>query len=274
MTRSRRVVNSFLMATALIALEQAKCTFGQAANSSGPKIAKMFPCPEQLTSDTERRESLDSFLKAYTAQNPNASVRDAMLARDQLLVSNHCTQALDYMLGHISAIAQMLRFNDRSYDRAETEFDASTHVWTVYFDPENVQPDLADRGLIINFYNWNPPSSAADIAQALGENRGSTTSIYKFQAPDEITKLPAYFIVSEAIHADRGYGYANISKVSPLGSGAYAVTYDQKISGKNALEIEMKIRNWLMTDEAKKIEKVIASVGVDRDWQDALTKSN
>ena len=239
-----------------------------------PAAISDFRCPEDYGSEAAQHQALDDFIKTYTAQHPNASVQELMLVRGRLLVSHHCTQTLQHMLAHVSAIAQMLRFSGQNYDRKETKFDSATHVWTVYFDPEAGEPTNPDHGLIFNFYGWNANASARSVAEAWMNRTDGVRTIFKFQAPDEVTRLPAFFIVSETMHADRGYGYVNISKIASAGSGAYAVTYDRRFAGNTPAEVDGSVRAWLLTSEAKEVQKAIAGVGIEPDWQEALNHSH
>lgn len=177
-------------------------------------------------------------------------------------------------LSHISAATAVITFSGETYSRQEKEYDSKTRVWTVYFDPSSAAPGSTGRGLIFNFYGWNPPSSPLAVAQAWVSQGGDLHTIFKFQAPDDVTKAPAYFIFSETMRISRGYGYANISKVTSIGAGAYAVTYNQRFPGTDPADIDRKIRAWLLTQEAKNIENAIGAVDVDPDWQTFLTQSH
>ena len=194
---------------------------------------------------------------------------DLAVYRYQLLVGHSCTKALQFMLGHISPTAAMVRFNNRDYGPKEEEFDPTTRVWTAYFDASA----NGDDGLIFNFYGWDPPSSPESIAQAYIAPRKGLKVVWKFQAPDDVTKAPAFFIVSETDRSEKGYGYANLSKIASAQTGAYTVTYTKKFPCKGADDLDTKVRAWLLSDESRAISSELGRVGVNDEWREHLTKS-
>jgi hypothetical protein len=161
-----------------------------------------------------------------------------------------------------------------TFSRREHEFDPATKVWTVYFDPENGPPGSGSDGMILNFYGWDHSIDPQAIAQEWVRHAGEKQVIFKFQAPDDVTHQPAFFIVAEAMHLDRGYGYLDISKITSAGNGTYAVTYDRRFTGKDVDAIDKTMKEWLLTPEAHAVQKSIGTLSVDADWQQALTKSH
>ncbi len=159
-----------------------------------------------------------------------------------------------------------------TFSRREQELDPATNVWTVYFDPENTLPAGASDGLILNFYGWDPPTEPSVVAQAFVRRAGDSQIIFKFQAPDEVTHKPAFFIISKAMHLDRGYGYLNISKITSVGSAAYAVTFDRRFPGKDAAAIDQAIKQWLLTPEAHTVQNALGTLSMDTDWEPAARK--
>jgi hypothetical protein len=153
--------------------------------------------------------------------------------------------------------------------RRETEFNPKTGVWSVFFDPDGSLPEAGGTSLILNFYGWNPASSAEDVAQRFVQRYGSAV-IFRFQAPDSDTKKPAYFLLFEDIRTEKGYGYADITKVATVDNGAYAITLSRRIRGKDTEEIDKGIRAWLLTPEGKAATSAVSNMTVDATWRDAL----
>ncbi len=153
--------------------------------------------------------------------------------------------------------------------RRETEFNPKTGVWSVFFDPEDSAPEAGDTGLILNFYGWNPASSAQEVAQRFVNRYGSEV-IFKFQAPDPDTKKPAYFLFFKDFRIEKGYGYADITKVAEVDGGAYAITFSRRLRGKNKEEIANAIRAWLLTPEGKAAESAVSNMTADASWREAL----
>jgi hypothetical protein len=192
-----------------------------------------------------------------------------MAYRYQLLVSHSCTRTLQFMLAHISPMAAMVRFNNLDFGPKDEEFDPATRVWTAYFD----LTANGDDGLILNFYGWDPPSSPESIAQAFISPRKSFKVIWKFQAPDDVTKAPAFFIVSETDRSEKGYGYANLSKITSAETSAYTVTYTKKFPCKSADDLDTKVKAWLLSGQGRAINSELGWVGVSDEWREHLTKS-
>lgn len=229
-------------------------------------LSKQFRCPEEYTSDDAKRSALQNFMRNYAAQFPNNNVRDMMLFRYRLLVAHSCIQTLNYTLTDVSPISEMLRFQDQDFGPKTEEYDSATHVWTVWFRKDGQPAQLSDADLIFNFYGWPGPSPDS-VAKAYVRPRQYLHPIGQFQAPDELTKQPAFFIVSQTLYPDETYGYVNISKITSVGNGAYTVTLAKKITGGSAADIERKGKAWLLSDEGKMASRSVGNVGVDRSWQ-------
>ena len=100
-------------------------------------------------------------------------------------------------------------------------------------------PRLSDEELILSFYGWKPPTSPDVIARAFINPRENLHILAKFRAPDDITREPAYFIVSKTFYRGKTYGYINVSKITSVGSGTYTVTFDEaELSGTSAANID------------------------------------
>ncbi|MGC2161834.1 MAG: hypothetical protein WA634_08005 [Silvibacterium sp.] len=167
----------------------------------------------------------------------------------------------------------MLRVQNQDFGPKTQEFDTKTKVWTVYFRKDGEPPELSDEDLIFNFYSWEPATSPEVIAEAFISPRENLHILGKFEAPDEITKAPAYFIVSETLYPGETYGYVNISKISSVGSGAYTVTLAKKITGASTASIEEKGKIWFISEEGKATTQLVDHVGVDPAWEQYLAQA-
>ena len=237
---------------------------GEAASA----LSRSFQCPESYSSDEKKNAALREFMQAYTAAFPNNNVRDLMLFRYRLLVAHTCTQTLKSMLASVSPVSEMLSIQGSNYGPRTEEFNPKTRVWTVRFRADGEPLATTEKELIFNFYGWGSGPTAKAIAEAFVSRRDNVHVLGNFEAPDDITKAPAYFIVSETLYPGESDGYVNISKVSSVGDGAYTVTFSKKISGTN---VEQSGRAWFLGEEGQGISRAISHVGVDPGWQQYLT---
>ena len=230
-------------------------------------LSASFHCPEELTSNDARQAALHTFIQSYTAQFPNNNVRDMMIFRYRLLVEHSCIQTLKSMLADVSPISEMLRLEDHDFGPKTEEFDPRARVWTVYFRKDGEPASLSDEDLIFNFYGWNPSTSPEGIAQALLKPRENLNIIWKFEAPDDLTKTPAYFFISETQYPGETFAYVNITKISSAGGGAYAVTLDKKITDTSFADIDKKCKAWLISEEGKASTTELGHIGADPAWE-------
>ncbi len=262
-----------------MALQSAKSNSAQHVSSGGPENSKSlsdlsnsFQCPEIHSLTEAKQSAVTEFVQAYVAQYPNSTPRDIMLYRYRLLVGHSCFETLRSILAHINPTTEMLLFNNQDYGPKTEEFDPATKVWTVYYKKSREQEEVADEELILNFYGWEPATDSASIARAFIGRRDNIQILGKFQAPDDITKAPAYFIVSETVYPKQTYGYVNISKITSVGSSTYTVTFSKKISGASSADVDNKTKQWVISEEGKAVFLGVGNVGVDAAWQEYLTK--
>jgi hypothetical protein len=246
---------------------------GTPQDASNSDLSSSFRCPEDYPSSEAKQAALKEFMRAYAAKFPDNNVRDLMVYRYRLLVAHSCIQALQSMLADVSPFSEMLSLQNRDYGPKTEEFDPATKVWTIYFRKDGEPPALSDQGLIFNFYGWKPATSPEAIAQAFVSRRDNVQILGKFQAPDDVTKAPAYFIVSETVYPGQTFGYVNISKITSVGSGAYTVTFSKKIAGSTSADAAEKGKAWFLSDEGQKISHAIDRVGVDTAWEEYLSKA-
>jgi hypothetical protein len=245
----------------LVALPPANTTQDREAT-----LSKSFRCPEEYPSDGAKRSALHEFMRNYAAQFPNNSVRNMMLLRYRLLVEHSCIQTLNSMLADVSPVSEMLRFQTQDFGPKTEEYDSETLVWTAWFRMDGQPPQFSNADLIFNFYGWPGPSPDS-VAKAYVRPRQYLHLIGQFQAPDEVTRETAFFIVSQTLYPDETYGYVNISKITSVGNGTYTVTLAEKITGSSTEDIERKGKAWLLSDEGKMASRSVGNVGVDRSWQ-------
>ncbi len=238
-------------------------------------IAGSFKCPESYTIAQDQLDSVAKFISDYSKIYPNATVGEMNTYRYHLLVSHSCTRTLENMLQNIAPITQMLRFEGKDFGPQMTNFTKSTGVWSSFFVMNNQNSDNPDEELIFNFYLKNiwktGMISSEEVAQVVANSYGqSNTSevIYKFTAPDTITKNPDFFIFSDIIYPDQGYGYLYITKISSLQDSVFSVTYSKKFTGASTDLIKKDITDWLAQD--LKLDngytKEIGNIEVDPSW--------
>lgn len=244
---------------------------GNREDQNATDLARSFRCPEDYASIEAKQAALRDFLQGYAAKFPNNTARDAMLYRYRLLIAHSCSQTLQFMVTHVSPVTEMLRFQNRDYGPKTEEFDPTTKIWTVYYVENGDRPDLAEEELIFNFYGWEPPKSPESIADAFINRSDNVRSLWKFKAPDDLTKALGYFFLSETTYLEQLYAYANISKITSAGRSAYSVTFSKKISGTSAADVDHKVRSWVLSEECRVTTIAIGRVGVDASWQEHLT---
>jgi hypothetical protein len=246
-------------------------------SSGGPQedgvaaLSSEFRCPEEYSSDNAKRAALQQFIKAYTARFPENNPRDLMIMRYRLLVAHSCIQTLKSMLTSVAPISEMLRFEIDDLGPKTEEYDPRTKVWTVWFRKNGEPPALSVEDLIFNFYQ-SPGTSPESIANAFVRPRPNIEVLGKFEAPDDLTKRPAFFIVSETLYSGQNCGYVNISKISSVGSGAYTVTLARKITGTSTADIKQKGKVWLLSAEGKADSRTLGQVSVDPSWEQYLAQ--
>jgi hypothetical protein len=233
---------------------------------SNSALFSSFRCPETYSSDEAKNAALLQFMQAYARRFPNNNVRDMMLYRYHLLVAHSCVQTLNSMLNDVGPLTEMLRLQNQDFGPKTEEYDTSTKVWTVWFRKDGQPPPLSEADLIFNFYGWPGPSPET-MANAFIRPRDNLKVLGSFEAPDELTKKPAFFIVSLTLYPDEAYGYVNISKISSVGSGTYTVTLTKKITGASMREIEQKGKAWYLSEEGQATSRTVGHLGTDPSWE-------
>ena len=132
--------------------------------------------------------------------------------RYRLLVTHSCVQALNSMLADVGPISEMLHLDNQDFGPKTEEYDPKTTVWTVWFRKDGQAPALSESDLIFNFYGWpgSVPGIRCNDFYHPAAKRQHPLEIQSF--PDNLTKKPAYIMVSETLYTDANYGYMNIAK--------------------------------------------------------------
>ena len=250
------------------------------ATTTTPNPASNFVCPENLLSGQAQVDALAKFISAYQEANPNATVGDMETYRYNLLVSDSCTTTLANMLKDVSQLDQMLRFNGENFGPQDTQFSQDTNVWSSYFTLNGQGLTNPNEELIFNFYLQNvwasSTVSAKDVANVFANSfsrDSNSTVLYKFTAPDTITKNPDYFIFSDTIYPDQNYGYIYIAKISSIQNSAFSVLYAKRFIG-DATDLQNDINSWLAQDlkSAHGLSSAVGNIGVDASWLGYLAK--
>ncbi len=242
----------------------------RAQDPSSGKLATGFECPESYPSDDARTAALKQFVEAYRTAYPSNMVRDLEVFRYRLLVAHGCTKTLAYVQAHVLPTTEILELGGQEYGPATREYDSQTKVWTVFLRHSGASAERSDADLIFNFYGWTLPRTAAAVAQAFVQTRQDAVILGKFQAPDDVTGQPAFFIVSETIYPDQVYGYVNVTKVAPLGGSSYAVTFAKRFTGASADDAARQGKAWFLSKEGQDMAAAVGRVGVGDGWRESL----
>lgn len=211
-------------------------------------------------------------MQIYASRFPNNTVRDLRLFRYRLLVTHSCIQTLKYMVADVSPTSEMLRVEEHDFGPKTEAFNPSTKVWTVRFTKDGEPPAHSEEDLIFNFYGWKPATSPEEITKAFLSPRENLRVLGSFEAPDDITKAPAYFVISETLYQGETYGYVNISKITSVGLGAYTVTLAKKITGASGSDIGEIGKGWWISAEGAALTSLVSHVGVDPSWEQYLAQ--
>ena len=180
-------------------------------------LSASFRCPEDYSSDEAKRAAVRVFTNGYVTRFPNNNIRDMMLFRHHLLVEHTCVQTLKSILAHVSPLSYMVSMQNRDDGPRTESFHPETRVWTVYFRRGWRTGGHFGRGADLQFLRLGNLQSHPARSQRLSSTGATNAQIVgKFEAPDELKKAPAYYIVSESLYpADRAV--ICISKISSVG---------------------------------------------------------
>jgi hypothetical protein len=244
---------------------------------SSDSLSSSFTCPEVLQAQ-DLPDAYAKFISSYQKLYPSSTVGQMFTYRYRLLVSNSCNQSLENMLQNVDPVySPMIRFVGKDFGPQTIEFSKDTKVWTAYYPLDGQGPADPDEELIFNFYLKNIWTNGSITAKDAADNyvqNSNTDIIYKFTAPDTITKNAAYSIYSDKIYPQQNYAYIYVTKISSIQDSAFAVTYSKKITGDGA-NLKDDVNNWLAQDLKGGASTEIGNVEVDPSWINYLsTKGN
>lgn len=239
-------------------------------------LTRSFVCPEDYQSPQAREDALITFIDDYSEEHPNATLQDIYTYRHTTLVSHSCNKTLANLLQNISPDDLKLYFVGKDFGPQNLQFTNDTNVWSSYYTLGEQGLANPDEEIILNFYLHDVWTSKKFTAQSVAQNiadsfsqYSNSTLINKFTAPDDITKKPAYFIISDTIHPDQNYAYVYIMKISSIENDVFSVAYSKKFND-DASNLQSNINNWLTQDlgSSEGASSGIANIGVNANWLD------
>jgi len=180
----------------------------------------------------------------------------------------------DKLINKITPDDQNLYFAGKNFGSQHVEYTNDTGVWNSYYALNGQGIDNPDEELMLNFYLkgvWtNELFTAQSVAQLIADSyigNPDAKVIKQFNALDDITKLPNYFIVSNTIYD--GYAYVYMMKISSFENNVFSAIYSKKFAGDN-INLENDINNWIINDVKLPggVSRSIADIGVDSSWLD------
>lgn len=245
-------------------------------------LASSFVCPEDYQSPQARKDALIKFINDYSEEHPNATLQDIYTYRHTTLVSHSCNQTLTNLLQNISPDDLKLYFVGKDFGPQNLQFTNDTNIWSSYYTLGEQGLANSDEEIILNFYLHDVWTSKKFTAQSVAQNiadsfsqYNNSTLINKFTALDNITKKPAYFIVSDTVQPDQKYAYVYIMKVSSIENDVFSVTYSKRFND-DAFNLQSDINNWLAQDlgSSEGASSEIANIGVNVNWLDYFTNKS
>lgn len=252
-----------------------------------PISERQLKCPEDYSSPEDYEKDLYAFLESFV--NSNSTIKDIGKERMKFLRDNNCEETLNYMAGEsnqenikdggvqfsgqmdpqkIGPEDKIIQFLGKNFGPYTANIDKYTKVRIVYYPIEGQETTDAEVEIIFNFYLQNiyssEPFSLQDMAYNIREN-ANINVISFFEAPDSINKEQAFYIVSDYISEEEGYGYAYIMKMASIGEDVYMVGLSKLFLGQTEEEIQSLIHNWLLGN-MKVCWDAIGSLGVDESW--------
>jgi len=211
-----------------------------------------YPSLYKLSSEEKR--AYDSALGTATYRNKNH-------------FWNLVHEAEKELKKNVSPHTQVLFFDNKNFKKVETEFDPNTKVWSAYYTLNEQSPVDPEEEFILNFYLnnvWTANITAEGVARTfLNANLNIIGS--PFVAPDNLTRKPAYIVVFTT--KKENHSYLNITKVSSLLDGVFAVTYSKKILGDNE-EVSNHANHFLVKNAKSEVGTTLAlaDINLDESW--------
>jgi hypothetical protein len=162
-------------------------------------------------------------------------------------------------------------FLNHNYGPKSEEFNPKTQVWTVRFRSDGTDHPHATSTppdeLLINFYGWNPATDPRDYADRFVAPRPNLKLLGKFQAADPVTQATAFFIVSETVYPGEPDAFLDVTKITSIEGGAYAITFQHFVPGDNA---EQRGKDWYLSPEGQAAASAAGKIAVDPSWRQHL----
>jgi hypothetical protein len=165
-----------------------------------------------------------------------------------------------------------IRFVGNNYDFSEGDFDCQTRVGYVYYTLNGSTSDNPDGQIFIDYYfqgvyNDNP-FTAEDVAN--NTSNGNFVVESRFEAPDPISKKPAYFLVASSVDQDGINGRVTIMKFADIGEDVYSAVFSKRINSKGMDSYEA-VEKWL-ADKVKTYGDALGNIGPDDSWLNYFLK--
>lgn len=236
-----------------------------------------FVCPEDIVDPQGQVDAVAKFIQEYSKKNPDATIADVTSHRFDMFTEHKCVKTLTNMLQRVSPDDSRIYFNWKVFWPQNFQFTPDTAVGTAYYTINGQWLENPDEELMFNFYIKNVWSHKTFSAKNVADNivdsyKGSSNSsvINSFMAPDKITGLDDYLIVSKAIYS--WFAHVYVMKISKLGDSVFSVTYSKKFTDSNS-NLSTSIDNWLLQDLKLSSEGVsvrLADVWADVSWVDYI----
>lgn len=249
--------------------------------STTSTLSSSFVCPENYQTAQDMTNATVKFIADYQKEFPQSTLGDLEIYRYHLLVSHSCKETLSNVLTNVSPMNLMVRFQNKDFGPQKTEFTKDTNVLSSYLTLNRQLLTSPEEELIFNFYLENVWStgtiSAEHVAQVVANSYGQSNDskvIYKFTAPDPLTKNPDYVIYSYISTPQENYSYVYITKISSVQNSVFSVTYAKKISDTDSKNLENDVNAWVLGDTkaTNGVSTQLINVNVSNDWLSYLTR--
>lgn len=252
-----------------------------------------FKCPSEYETAEKYTEDLAKWIRKSTDANPGITGDELLALRDKKLGNHRCrpspwgneldgasdsqrtaSSSVEFNetsgVFNVSPRDKIIKFGDKSYGPYITKQDLYTGVRSVYYPLLGQKTVEADEEVILNFYIqgvWaDEVFTARDFANQFvnGSENDGDYILDHFEAPDPVTKEPAFYIVSYAIYPDLEYGYVFLSKITSIKNDVYSVLLSKKFVG-TEMDLKNKMTEWL-EKEGDYYQTVVADIKPDNSW--------
>ncbi|MFH1182740.1 MAG: hypothetical protein V1690_00565 [Candidatus Moraniibacteriota bacterium] len=219
-----------------------------------------FTCPGEYDSSEQYVNELFQFI----SENKDLSTEELMRKRQDLLIANGCEWALFNMHSE-GVMDSKIEFAGEEFSPPTRNVYEETGVRSVFYPLSGQKAGEADEEIVFNFYLqgiWGKKLfTSRDVANVIADSEGvnNTHIIYKFEAPDEISKKPAFFFFT-SYTPDKNTGYINMTKITQIGDDVYSITFSKKILD---TEMEQNFEDWFEKNTDKYFKILDTKLPVD-----------